>query len=113
MQDILNSIDSIPEDTENVIKSIYTFDASVLSVTYIRNCIEYINKELKKNITNVQNDCYYKLLVKLTIERGNRPFHEQFPDFSTKIDKMDKIMTLISDINTINSNRISNLRKNR
>jgi len=111
MQDILKSIDSIPVDTKNVIKSIDSIDVSEMSITDIRSYIEYTRQELKKNITKNQNDCYYKIMVNLTIEKGNRPFHEQFPDISTKIDKMNKIMTILSEINKIHSDQISYLQK--
>jgi len=113
MQNILNLIDSIPEVsldiTDNIIKSIDSINVSEMSITDIRSYIEYARQELKKNLTKGQNDCYNNLLIKLTIEKENRPFHEQFPDINTNIDKMIKETALLLEANKIHSNQIGNL----
>lgn len=110
MQDILNSIDSIPEISldikDNVIKSIVSFDASEMSVTDLRGYIEYVKQELQKNITKDQNDCYDKLLIRLSIEKEDRPFHEQFPEVSTNIDKILKETSLLLETTKIHSSQI-------
>jgi hypothetical protein len=112
MQNILNLIDSVPEVSVDIkevtIKSIYSFDASEMSVTDIRSYIAYIQQELKKNITKDQNECYDKLLVKLTIEKESRPFHEQFPEVNMSMKEMQELAASLLESNRIHTIQIQN-----
>lgn len=95
MQNILNLIDSIPELTKDiksgVITLINSLDMSEFSVVDIRAYIEHIKNEITKKISREQSDCYYKLLMRLNLEKESRPFNEQFPEINLSMKEMHEL----------------------
>ena len=112
MQDLLNIIDSVSEVNlelkVNVIKIINSFDPSDLSVTDIRIYIEYIKNITKTDIMD-KVDCYNRLISKLNVELGSRPFKERFPEIVTDIDKMLELATSLLESNRIHDIQIKDI----
>lgn len=95
MQNILNLIDSIPELAQDiksgVITLINSLDMSEFSIVDIRAYIEHIKNEITKTISGEQSDCYYKLLMRLNLEKESRPFNEQFPEINLSMKEMQEL----------------------